>query len=93
VNAAWFGGENTFSGGSNGGTVTRGRIWGYNSASGWNLLYVLDLPGTGTYNHTSGNWFTSGGAGGSLGDFNTLGKRTEYDTLSITYLGFSVGTT
>jgi hypothetical protein len=87
ANSAWFGGENTTNGGSNGGTVTVGRIWGFNANLGWKLLYQMPLVGTGTYNHTSGNYFTAGGTVSS-----GYGKRDTYDSLSIMYVGFSVGT-
>jgi hypothetical protein len=86
----YFGSESSSSGASNGNTVFRGRVWGFNSALGWVLLYVLDLPGTGTYNHTNGGWFTTGGT--VSGNSTVLGKRAEYDNLSITFIGFSVGT-
>jgi len=88
---AYFGSENTTNGASNGATVSRGRVWGFSSILGWVLLYVLDLPGDGTYNHTNGGWFTTGGTIVS-GAATVLGKRAEYDSLSITHMGFSVGT-
>ena len=88
---AYFGSESTTSGASNGATVSRGRVWGFSISLGWVLLYVLDLPGTGTYNHTNGGWFTTGGTIVS-GAATVLGKRAEYDSLSITHIGFSVGT-
>jgi hypothetical protein len=86
---AYFGSESSTNGGSNGSTVTRGRVWGFTPSLGWVLLYVLDLPGNGVYNHTNGGWFTAGGT--VAGDYTVLGKRTEYDNLSITHIGFSVG--
>lgn len=88
--SAYFGSENTYCGGSNGTTVTRGRVWGFSPSAGWTLLYVLPLRGNSTYNHTNGNWFSSGGT--VSGDYTILGKRTSYDSLSLTHLGFSVGT-
>ena len=54
------------------------------------MLYVLDLPGFGAYNHTNGGWFTIGGTL-VTGASTVLGKRAEYDNLSITHMGFSVG--
>jgi hypothetical protein len=82
---SYFGGENTASGGTGGQSVTTGYIWGY-SSSGWVLLYQLTLgSGVSTYNHTNGSWFASGGTVTSGN-----GKRTEYDSLTITHLGFSV---
>jgi hypothetical protein len=89
--AAWFGSESGTNGGSHGNTVSRGRVWGFSTSLGWVLLYVLDLPGGGTYNHTNGGWFTIGGTL-VTGAATVLGKRTEYDNLSITHMGFSVGT-
>jgi hypothetical protein len=82
----YFGGENSYSGGTGGKSVTVGYVWGFNSTSGWTLLYQLPLPGTSTYSHRNGNWLTSGGNYVTSG----FGKRMEYDTLPITYLGFSV---
>lgn len=83
--AAWFGGESSYSGSSNGNTVTVGRIWGWNSTVGWTLLYQMPLAGDSTYNHTNGNYFTSGGTVSSGN-----GKRSDYDNLNIEYVGFSV---
>lgn len=85
--SAYFGSENTYCGGSNGTTVTNGRVWGFNTSVGWTLLYHLPLRGNSTYNHTNGNWFTSGGTVSS-----GQGKYSAYDNLSITHVGFTVGT-
>ena len=82
----YFGGENTASGGTGNHNVRFGHIWGYNNKSGWILLYELDLPGNGRFNHRSGNWFNRGGSVNS-----GLGKRSSYDDTKITHLGFSVG--
>ena len=87
---AYFGSESSTNGGSNGSTVIRGRVWGFSISLGWTLLYVLDLPGFGAYNHTNGGWFTIGGTL-VTGASTVLGKRAEYDNLSITHMGFSVG--
>ena len=86
--SAYFGSENTTSGASNGSTVSRGAIWGFNGALGWTLLYSLPLPGNSAYNHASGNWFNSGGT--VVGPYATSGKRNDYDNTSITHVGFSV---
>ncbi|KAI9142817.1 hypothetical protein BKA69DRAFT_1037270 [Paraphysoderma sedebokerense] len=83
----FFGGKSMFSGGTGGIAVSVGMIWGYNSTSGWTVLYQLPLPGDATFNHINGNWFSSGGS-----VLNGYGKRIEYDTLQITHLGFSVTT-
>lgn len=84
--SAWFGSENTTSAATNGSTVTTGRIWGYEQATGWNLLYVINpMAGNNSYNHTNGNWFASGGTVPS-----GSGKYAAYDNLSITSFGFSV---
>lgn len=88
----WFGGESSYSGSNNGSTVTRGRIWGYGPGVGWKLLYVLDLPGGSSFNHSNGNWFNAGGGTDWGADTSALGKRTQYDTLAISHVGFSVGT-
>jgi hypothetical protein len=81
---AYFGGENSYSGGTGGLVVTTGYVWGF-TTNGWTMLYRLSLPGDGTNNHTNGNWFTSGGTV-TTGN----GKRSEYDSSPITHLGFSV---
>jgi hypothetical protein len=90
VGAAYFGSESATSGASNGSTVTYGRVWGFSPSLGWVLLYVLDLPGAGAYNHTNGSWFSAGGT--VTGNYTVLGKRTEYDSTAITHVGFTVGT-
>ena len=85
----YFGGENTASGGSGGisGTPT-GRLWGFNTDLGWQLLYQLPLgAGSGNgNNHTNGGWFTVGTPVTS-----GRGKRAAYNTYSITHVGFSAG--
>lgn len=81
---AYFGGENTYNGGTGGLSVNKGHIWGFGTL-GWKLLYQLPLPGNGSFNHTNGNWFTSGGT-----VTNGDGKYSNFDTLLITFLGFSV---
>jgi len=81
---AYFGGENTASGGTGGLSVTTGYVWGATS-NGWEMLYKLSLPGDNTNNHTNGNWFTSGGTVTSGN-----GKRSAFDNSPITHLGFSV---
>jgi len=86
---AHFGGEDTTSGGAGGVGVTVGRIWGFSASLGWTLLYQLPLGSSSgnSYNHTNGAWFASGTTV-STGN----GKRLAYDTLTITHVGFSVGT-
>jgi hypothetical protein len=85
---AFFGGEITASGGRGGSGSTIGRIWGFNTTVGWILLYQLPLGSSSgsAFNHTNGSWFNSGGSLVTSGN----GKRTEYDTASITHIGFSV---
>lgn len=84
--SAWFGGESAHSAATNGGTVTTGRIWGFEPLTGWNLLYVINPMASNTsYNHSSGDWFASGGTVTS-----GSGKYAAYDNLSITSFGFSV---
>ena len=85
---AYFGGENSYSGGTGGAAVSTGYVWGYNpTASSWVLLYQLGLGTSSgsTCNHTNGYWFTSGGAVAS-----GIGKRSDYDNTSISHIGFSV---
>lgn len=80
-----FGGENTASGGTSGLPVTKGYVWGFSEGTGWVLLYEIDLPGDNSHNHSTGNWFDTGGVVTS-GE----GKRSEYNTLVISHIGFSV---
>jgi hypothetical protein len=84
---AYFGGENSYSGGT-GGVASTGYVWGFSISSGWNLLYQLPLGSTSgpNYNHTNGGWFTSGGTIVTSGN----GKRSAYDSLTIAHMGFSV---
>lgn len=87
---SFFGGESTASGGS-GGVATHGAVWGYNSTLGWQLLYTLPL-GTGsgsTYNHSNGKWLAIGAIGGVYAGPGDLGKRDEYDNLTIDYIAFA----
>lgn len=81
---SYFGGENTANGGTGGLSVTYGGIWGW-ANNKWNKLFQMELPGNGTYNHTFSGWWTSGTTVTS-GD----GKYADYDTLAISYIGFSV---
>jgi len=85
----FFGGESSASGGAGGVGVTVGRVWGFSATLGWQLLYQLPLGSSSgsAYNHTNGSWFASGTTV-STGN----GKRSDYDTLVITHVGFSVGT-
>lgn len=83
----YFGGESASSGGSgalaNGGT---GKLWGFNANQGWVLLYQLSLGHRDSrFNHVNGKWFTQGGDV-VYGD----GKRSAYDTLSISSVAFSI---
>jgi len=86
---AFFGGElATQSGATNGGTASTGYIWGWTTTTNsWVLLWrdVLGTLGAGTYPHLNVNWYQSGGTVTSGN-----GKYTNYDTLSITHIGFSV---
>jgi hypothetical protein len=83
----YFGGENTASGGTGGLSVSTGYVWGYDQTRGWVLLYQLDLPGTGRFNHANGGWFDAGGGGGNGSGY---GKKSNFDNLPVTHLGFSV---
>ena len=81
----FFGGENTSSGGGANG-MTKGRLWGFDDSEGWVLLYELPLGDRqGTWSHRNSNWWNSGGTVTSGN-----GKRSAYDTASISYIGFSV---
>ena len=82
--SAWFGGENSYSGATNGGTVARGRVWGFDPSAGWTLLYYLDVNSSGQ-NHRQPNWWSSGTTVSS-----GYGKYSAYDSASITHFGFSV---
>ena len=86
----YMGGENTSSGGGGGifdSTSHKIRLWGFNDTVGWKLLYqhpmgVRDY----TYSHRNSNWWSSGSTVTS-GD----GKRSEYDSMSLSHVAFSVG--
>jgi hypothetical protein len=83
---AFFGGETIYSGGLGGTSASVGEIWGYNTSYGWMLLYRLPLGTTNSlYTHVNGYWFTTGTTVTS-----GFGKRTEYNTVSISHLGFTV---
>lgn len=85
--SAWLGGENTYSGATNGSSVSVGRVWGYEQSTGWNVLYLLSpLSGNGQ-NKNQSNWWNSGTTVTS-----GAGKYAAYDNLNITHFGFSVGT-
>lgn len=85
--SAWLAGENAYSGATNGNTVTHGRVWGYDSSTGWNLLYLLTPLNSNGQNKNQSNWWNSGTTVTS-----GAGKYTAYDNLNITHFGFSVGT-
>jgi len=85
--SAWLAGENSYSGATNGNTVTHGRVWGYNPPTGWNLLYLLTPLSSNGQNKNQSNWWNSGTTVTS-----GPGKYATYDNLSLTYFGFSVGT-
>jgi hypothetical protein len=82
---SFFGGEYYPSGGLGGHGVNTGRIWGFSSSKGWTLLYQLPLGSDQSFNHQNTNWWNAGNTvtGGN-------GKRSEYDSLQITHIGFSV---
>jgi hypothetical protein len=87
----FFGGESpNQSGASNGNTVEYGYIWGWGD-NGWVLLWK-DILGTsgGGWSSKQQYWYTAGNTISSS-SMTTNGKRSEYDTLNITHIGFSVG--
>jgi hypothetical protein len=85
-NLSFFGGEQQASGGRGGIGANSGSIWGFSESTGWKLLFSLPLgSGAGQFNHQNPVWWNSGSTVTS--DF---GKRSEYDSLPITHLGFSV---
>lgn len=92
----FFGGETDTAGGTGGYNVNTGEIWGFSDQLGWILLYRLPLPGIASnsvYNKVNGNYFTLGIPSGQTTGLSTTpfhGKRSEYDTVSITHIGFAV---
>ena len=83
---AYFGGK-SLSGGTSGRSVAYGQIWGYSSPGGWQLLYQVPLgDSSSSWNHTNGSWFTTGGTYVTSGN----GKRSAYDNVSISHIGFAV---
>tara|TARA_R110001592_G_scaffold105976_1_gene297840 strand:- start:115 stop:1131 length:1017 start_codon:yes stop_codon:yes gene_type:complete len=90
-NYGFFGGESpSQSGASNNYTVEYGYIWGWGD-NGWVLLWK-DILGTNTGGWSSKQqyWYTAGNTVSSS-SMTTNGKRSEYDTMNITHIGFSVG--
>jgi len=80
---SFFGGESVYSGGNGGdSSIYVGGVWGFSHKGGWTLLYLLNL-GDSAANHRDGMWFN---AGTNL----TIGKRDAYDTLPVSFIGFSV---
>ena len=86
---SYFGGESTSGATSNGGngglSITHGFIWGW-ANNKWNKLFQMELPGDGgLFSNKFTGWWASG---------NTVtsgnGKYDDYDTLSISHIGFSV---
>ena len=90
LNYSYFGGESTSGSNSNGGSGglsnnTHGGIWGW-ANNKWNKLFQMELPGNnGLFSNSFAGWWASG---------NTVtsgnGKYADYDTLAISYIGFSV---
>ena len=71
--------------------VDTGAIWGFTKQTGWNLLYVLDLAGSGAVNQRNGKWFSeSSSTETNRSTIKESGKQEAYDTLPIDYVGFSV---
>lgn len=82
----FFGGESIFSGGAGNSAVTSGEIWGFSNTFGWLLLYRLPLGiANSNYSHQTGHYFSTGTTV-TTGN----GKRDEYNTTSISFLGFTV---
>lgn len=87
---SYFGGE-VQSGGQGGlGTkpIKYGIIWGW-ASGGWRKLIQLPLDTTTSYNHKFSGWWNSGYVETTA---NGNGKYAEYDSTTITYIGFSVQT-
>ena len=86
---AWILGEDTSDAATNGGTVSKARIWGFDNVI-WTLLWEMTAgaanSSTGQDKNNQYVW-TSGGTT-STGN----GKRSAWDSSSLTHFGFSVGT-
>ena len=79
----YMGGENTSSGGGANGVRTM-KLWGF-GGSGWELLYQHAAgQRDGNHSHNNSNWWNNGGTTTSGN-----GKRSAYDTVPITHIGFS----
>ncbi len=91
----YMGGERpSYSGGAGGISVyisssARLRMWGFNTSVGWKLLFEHGMSSTGGtgFNHNFTGWWNAGSSTGAAA--GTSGKRADYDTLSITYIGYS----
>ena len=79
----YMGGENTSSGGGANGVRTM-KLWGFGD-DGWVLLYQHAAgQRDGNHTHNNSNWWNNGGTTTSGN-----GKRSAYDTVPISYIGFS----
>ncbi len=91
----YMGGEgSSYSGGSGGIGVyissnSRLRMWGFNTSVGWELLFEHGMSSSGdaSFNHDFAGWWNAGSTTGA--GAGTSGKRSGYDTLSITHIGYS----
>ena len=86
---AWILGENTSDAATNGATVSKARIWGYNQAS-WILLWEMTAGAANSSTGQDKNNQYVWSSGGSVASGN--GKRSEWDSASLSHFGFSVGT-
>ena len=85
---AWILGENTSDAATNGATVSKARIWGFGGE--WTLLWEMTAGGPNTSTGQDKNNTSVWNSGGAVASGN--GKRSAWDSLSLTHFGFSVGT-
>jgi len=85
--SAFFGGEFiNQSGATNAGFASEGYIWGFETGADWVLLWREPLgDGPGNWGKNNPGWYQSGTTTQS-----GFGKRPQYDSLSISHIGFSV---
>ena len=98
----YMGGESGSPSGGTGGissynsSSARLRLWGHNTSVGWKLLLEHGMGTNGDYshNHQFAGWWSTGNTIGDNTNTSpgTIGKRSEYDNMQITTIGYSAST-
>lgn len=85
---AWILGEDTSDAATNGGSVSKARIWGF--STDWILLWEMTAGGPNSSTGQDKNNQYIWTSGGTVANGN--GKRSAWDNASLSHFGFSVGT-